>query len=649
MPRPSASTRSLPVDPDAKSGFTAQGLPWLVVEIAFIGALLLLAYSNHFHNSFHFDDSHTIVNNAAIRSVGNIPRFFSDATTFSALPSNQSYRPLVSTSLALDYAMGRGDPFWFQLSGFIYFLIEVILLALVIGKLLDAHLPHPLNARIAVACAGLYALHPANADTVNYIIARSDILSTLAVLASLAWAQRGTGRVSTAFFAFPAAAGVLAKPPSAMFAPLYAVYACLFPACGGSRPHPVRRRLTRIALAFILCGAATAFVSRMTPRQWVAGSSNPTGYLLTQPYVALLYFKTFFWPTGLSADYDLSPFSSLADVRPWAGFLFTGLLAGAALYCACRRNLRVIGFGLIWFIVALLPTSLMPLAEVMNDHRTFFPYAGLVMALAGSLQIAMAGERKWSAAGRAIFCCAALACFAAASIATYRRNADWKDEESLWHDVTIKSPRNGRGLMNYGNTQMAKGNYPVALDYFHRAQQFTPNYPVLFINLAIVEGAMGHPAVAESYFERGLALAPGIPDSYTFYARWLLQQGRVSEALPLLRKALALGPGDLTAQSLLSRAVRITVPSPTAAESWLEVSLQRYRAKDYPASIAAAETALKLRPDYAEAWNNLGAARNSLGEYAPAIAALTRALQLKPDWPLARNNLAYARQMLARR
>ena len=67
---------------------------------------LLAAYANHFHNSFHFDDAHTIVNNAAIRELRNIPLFFRDATTFSALPSNQSYRPLVSTLLAIDYRLG---------------------------------------------------------------------------------------------------------------------------------------------------------------------------------------------------------------------------------------------------------------------------------------------------------------------------------------------------------------------------------------------------------------------------------------------------------------------------------------------------------------------------------------------------------------
>src|SRR4030095_10879824 len=106
------------------------------------GALLLgalvAAYANHFHNSFHFDDAHTIVNNAAIRELRNIPLFFRDATTFSSLPSNQSYRPLVSTLLAIDYSLGQGlRPFWFHLSIFTLFVSLVLLLAFVIARLLD--------------------------------------------------------------------------------------------------------------------------------------------------------------------------------------------------------------------------------------------------------------------------------------------------------------------------------------------------------------------------------------------------------------------------------------------------------------------------------------------------------------------------------
>src|SRR5438067_8997365 len=106
------------------------------------GALLLIAlvaaYSNHFHNSFHFDDAHTIVTNAAIRELRNIPVFFRDAATFSSLPSNQSYRPLVSTLLAIDYSLGHGlQPFWFHLSIFALFVALTLLLAFVIYRLID--------------------------------------------------------------------------------------------------------------------------------------------------------------------------------------------------------------------------------------------------------------------------------------------------------------------------------------------------------------------------------------------------------------------------------------------------------------------------------------------------------------------------------
>ena len=49
-------------------------------SLAGLGSALLLvavlaAYANHFHNSFHFDDAHTVENNAAIRDMRNIPLF----------------------------------------------------------------------------------------------------------------------------------------------------------------------------------------------------------------------------------------------------------------------------------------------------------------------------------------------------------------------------------------------------------------------------------------------------------------------------------------------------------------------------------------------------------------------------------------------
>src|SRR5215471_12887630 len=65
-------------------------------------------YANHFHNSFHFDDFHTITQNPAIRSLHQVPHFFADPKIFSVLPTHQSYHPLVTASLAVDYWLGGG-------------------------------------------------------------------------------------------------------------------------------------------------------------------------------------------------------------------------------------------------------------------------------------------------------------------------------------------------------------------------------------------------------------------------------------------------------------------------------------------------------------------------------------------------------------
>jgi protein O-mannosyl-transferase len=613
----------------------------------FGGVLVLIAilatYANHFHNSFHFDDAHTIENNAAIRELANIPRFFSDATTFSALPANQSYRPLVSTLLAVAYWLGGGlKPFWFHLAVFALFILLMLVLLLVLVRILKIDAPSSSNRWIALAAAACFGLHPANADTVNYIIASSEIISTLGVIASFA-----------AYFAFPklrryylyvlpAAIAVLAKPPAAIFAVLFAIYRLLFP----ERARPTEtslQRLREIAVPFIVCGAMLVFVQRMTPRSWVAGALSTPNYLLTQPYVAWLYFKTFFWPAGLSADYDLDPFTTTHDPRFWAGFFFLVLFIAGGVGAACFRKTRLLGFGLLWFLIALLPTSLFPLAEVMNDHRTFLAYVGLVISVAGAASLALRLGVDYSSFDKVAVGFIVILLLTVIGHETWQRNKVWKSEESLWHDVTIKSPRNGRGLMNYGLTLMAKGDYNGALDYFHRARVFTPRYSLLYVNQGIAEGALGKTQPAQQDFEEALRLAPSSPDSYTYYARWLLTQSRPADALRLLRKAIELAPNDTLSRTLFAQAEK-SAPTPQTPEAYLALSLTRYQEKRYQEAIDACKSALALKPDYAEAWNNVCASYNQLGQYGQAIGACEEALRLKPDLALARNNLEYARQ-----
>ena len=293
-------------------------------------------------------------------------------------------------------------------------------------------------------------------------------------------------------------------------------------------------------------------------------------------------------------------------------------------------------------------TSLFPLAEVMNDHRTFLPYIGLVIAMAGAVSLLINPDVRYGLWARVAAAVAVGLFLCGNGYATFQRNKVWKTEESLWHDVVTKSPRNPRGLMNYGNTLMARGDYEGALDYFHRALALAPQYSVLLINLAIAEDATKQSAAAEQHFKDALRLASANPDSYTYYARYLLAHSRTDEARAFLQSALELSPTDLTARDLIAQADGEAVNQPTTQtpEYYLDLSLRLYGEERYVESITASRRAVDLRPGYAEAWNNICAAYNKLGRYEEAVAACEQALRVKPDFELARNNLTYAREKL---
>ena len=302
----------------------------------------------------------------------------------------------------------------------------------------------------------------------------------------------------------------------------------------------------------------------------------------------------------------------------------------------------------------------------MNDHRVFFPFVGLTLAASWAIALAAFNRKDTvvAVAGvrvrlkpAAILMTACLVVLAAHAYGTHRRNIVWRTEESLWLDVTEKSPQNGRGLMTYGVIQMAKGRYDVADQYFTRALQYAPQYAYLHVNIGVLKGALGDAAEAERHFRAAQQYDPGNPVSYYYYARWLGSVGRVDEAIAFARRALELSPGHAEAQQLLAElqsrprqphAPAAAATTPDTPERWIEISLTAYRLGRYQECIDASEKALSLRPDYAEAYNNICAAENAMQRYPQAVAACERAMALRPDFPLARNNLALARSHLTK-
>jgi tetratricopeptide (TPR) repeat protein len=650
-------------------------LSQVALRIDVVLLTVCLVYGNSLQNGFHFDDFHTVTDNPAIRSLANIPRFFSDATTFSVLPANRTYRPFVSTSLAIDYALGHGYvPFWFHVGTLAVLLLLLAAMFWLFRHLLRSVAVNPgLASNSALFAIAWYGLHPALAETVNYIIQRGDMYSAVGVVGSLALFACRPNLRPTGLYLLPFVFGMLSKPTTIVLPAMLFAYVLMFE----SEPLPGKSAWLRAGIATVpslTTGlAALALQSAMTPKSFAPATISHTDYLLTQPYVLLRYFGTFFLPLHLNVDSDLQPFHSLTS-QAVAGFVFVAAVIATVALTTRHRTLRPISYGLLWFLVASVPTSVYTLSEVENDHRMVLPFVGLTLAVSWTLALLAARFVPASKLGRYALFSSVLTLLAAYACGTYRRNIVWRTDESLWLDDVQKSPHNGRGLMNYGLTQMAKGDYWRARDYFTRALQYTPNYPTLEINLGIVNGELNDAADAERHFQRAILLAPVDDQTHFYYGRWLTQTSRLTEALPQLEESVQLNPAripprDLLAQTLAASgdtsaavavaretvalapddaAAHVLIAHPPApnldaqANGWINLSLSRYQQQDFPGTIAAARQALQLEPLSALAWNNIAAADASLGEWDAAIAAADKALHLQPGFQLASNNRAWA-------
>jgi len=666
----------------------------LLLALLFLCALIL-TYSNHFENGFHFDDIHAITENVHITDIKNIPAFFVNPKMFSSKPDHWGLRPIVTTSLAIDYWLGNGlNPFYFHISTFLWYMILCILLFFTYHTIYKQASHHAWVSYFAIIGCGWYALHTANAETINYIISRSDVLSALCVVASVCIYILFPKHRKWHLYIIPAIIGVFVKEIMAVVPILLFFYTLLFEKELSIGALFKKENFKTIINTFIKLIPITLVILALqlyTLSKAGSGtgfSNPPADYILTQPFIWVHYFISFFIPLNLSADTDWTVFSNRFDDRIIIGIACVLLLIYTIFKTSKKKHLKPIAYGLLWFSVCLLPTSIAPLAEVMNDHRMFLPFIGLTMTIVYSIgMLVLQFENKLMVHKKYLSLLWATIFMILTSYAygTYQRNKVWKNDETLWHDVTIKSPKNGRGLMNYGLTLMEKGQYDKALTYYHKALYYTPNYSLLHINIAIAQGGKNNLKAAEQSFKKAIQLNPYIDTPYYFYAEFLNKNKRYHEAREIAEKAHKITPYNLNTQYVLmhsylqlklfnklEKTIEHTLkiapdnamalkyqdikkqPSPKfdhhqsntkngyTAAYYINASLEYFNNGQYTACIKACEEALLLDPNNYIAYNNICSANNALGAYSKAKTACEKAIEIKPDFELATNNLDLA-------
>lgn len=570
--------------------------------------LVILTYSNHFQNDFVFDDLHAVMDNIYIRDWRNIPRMLWDAKMLTPLVVNRSYRPFLPISFAVDYALGGGlYPFFFHLTTFLAFLLQLVCMALLVERLVG-------DRRRAWLGVAVYGLHPVATQTVNYICQRSEVYVSLGLCLGMYLYIRG--RTGWAMLAFTM--GSLFKQNGVVFCGLICSYEFFL---GG--------RHWRKLLPFVLLTLGLlATMAYLSPPHMDLGGGNPYFYWITEPYVMLLYVKAFFMPSALIGDTDMQPFHSILEPKVLLGFF--------GLFCwvvAMFRLGSVPGFAMSWFLVAQAPTVLVPFSDVTNDHRMYGPYVAAAILTA---YLARTSQRQWPVA---VF-------LPLLGIASFQRNAVWHTRESFWREVVLKCPTNGRAWMNYALCQVELDRDEEAFDSLIRAQDTTSGtYSPLFLNFGLLYGKLGNIRAAESNFKRATEVDKGSTPWYV-YGDWLVSQQRWGEAAVVLRRALNLNPGDPRPLFSLRRgwadALRVAHQKKTAL-AYIQVAMLLYVEGRYEQALESAEYASELEPKNPNPYVNQAACLLALKRWKEAEKASLRALELDSGSKGAKENLRLSR------
>ena len=448
------------------------------VAAAALIALVFAIWWPALGTSFQFDDFNVIVADARVHSV---------AAWLASMPG---IRPLLKLSYALNYGAGSG-PRGFRLVNVAIHAVNACLVGALLWRRSRRHGLARGAAAMATAFATLvFALHPVQTEAVTYVSGRSASLAALPCLLALAaWlaSRDAAGRAAAlawrglSLLAFALALGV--KETTIVLPCALLLWSATEPRALGAAP--AWRALLPL---FALAALALAVALLWPPYRRLLDTSlaiRPLGVnLMTQAHALGYLAAQLVRPWRMNADPAL-PATTQLDAP--TALLALAWIAIAVTGLALLRRKPAVAFGLLWFLLWLLPTnSLLPRYDVANDRQLYLALVGPAWLF--GLGIAAASRRfalRWLPAVATVVIGALLA------LATLQRNQVYVDEIHFWQDVVRKSPASPRAANNLGMAYAIACRDADALREFERALRLQPGYIRARVNLNLLrDGAL---------------------------------------------------------------------------------------------------------------------------------------------------------------
>jgi hypothetical protein len=549
--------------------FTNRRRYWWLAGLAALYSGLI--YVNALNNPYVYDDVRTIQGN----------RSLDDITEVRHIVLRESMRPLVNLSYALDQAIWPWQLVGHHLTSVLLHVFNVLLvfqLAWVAVRDQRSHAPPAAGERlspevVAFLAASLFGLHPLMTEAVGYISGRSEVLYSFFFLSALLSARRwmrGEGRRWLALAIGLWAAALMSKEVGVFWpvvASLYDRYVL-----GSPRPE-WRRRFWRVYM-LLLGLTVAAGVIRIGILVLV---ENPGEVHLSWQFIPVemvvwfKYFRLLLVPAEQSIFHEVSPIRSPLD--PEFLLAIAWLVGVLTLAWRLRRVNGVMALGMFWFVLLLVPSSLlvlMDLGEPMAEHRAYLSSAGMFLAIGAGLGWAWAFIDTRSARARLLVRFLIAAWLTVMGGLTVLRNEVWGTPVRLWLDAVSKAPDIWVPHLLLGEALHERGASEQALAEYRMAVRLRPDEPTPYMRVGLTLAELQRFDEAAAAFQELENKTGGSAMARNGLGAVALLAGRPDEARRHYQSALTVDPKDVASRQSLALIAETIDHDPASAIMWCQ-------------------------------------------------------------------------------
>ena len=593
-------------------------LPLIIILIS------ILLYLNTLPNTFVYDDTNVITENYFIKSFGNLPKLFTrDYLPFSG---ELSYRPVVTLTYFIDYAIWRLNPPGYHLTNVILHTINVFLFYLFIKSISR-------NSSLSILATLLFLSHPLLTETVNAVCYREDILASIFFLLAFIYfikiripfsgsgnppQQTHTRLIPSYIISCGSYCLALFSKEMAITLPiLLIIFDLLFSSRNKMQPPFT---LLKIKKWFVFYSGYIAITIFYLFIRFVLFKNTfktidvyPTN-IFTMTKVVASYLKLLFIPLNLNADYYIP------DIRGISlSFILSSLFIISALVIIARlyKMNKLLFFFCLWFFITLLPVlGIVPIGNIMAERYLYLPIAGFC-GIAGSIVTNSVFRKKGVIIIGIIFF--------SMQIGVIRRNGVWQNDTTLWFSTYQRETNSARACSNLGNTYFKHNRYEDAIYMYKKSLSLPYSYPFIHFNLGATYEKVGLVDKAIDEYKASISRNNDNTLAFNNLGTVYDKQGLYDLAIEAYNNALTNNPYfPLTHNNL--------------GNTYEHIGNSEKAMAEYTA-------ALKIDNNYADAHNNLGAMYLKKGILDNAIGELKKAARLKPDHQDAHYNLGIAYAM----